>query len=270
MAHPTTGFYVKDGYEYVSQSTVIGETDPFFNPQKVKGLEIWRQTDEDWEKVLINAQDRGKILHKEIELGMGLEIYETNQEADEDVNFNAERWLELEIPQYMEHLLPFLQKLTHTKDIYGSGDYVAEEESYSERFGFACTKDIRGWFGFEKVGREYVLSSDPSKFQHAVLDWKTVRTPKEGKPLKPKPRSYHSDNFIQLGCNALAHNEEVKNGKNAPKITLGAIIAFYSWREPRIHVVELDELKQNAKTFLQRLEYYKQINCISFPRKCSQ
>jgi hypothetical protein len=271
MAHPTTGFYVKDGYEYVSQSTVIGETDEVFNPGKVKGLEIWRQTDEDWEKVLIDSQERGTILHKEIELALGLELAKTDQVVDEDISFNADRWMELEVPQYMEHLLPFVDEMQAIKKLSNKEhEYIVEEESFSERFGFACTKDIRAWVGIEKRGRDYFPSKDPATFQHAVLDWKTVRTPKEGKELKPKPRSYHSDNFLQLGANALAHNEEVKNGKDAPKITLGIIVAFYAWRAPRLHVVEIDELRQNAKAFLERLEYYKQTNCTNFPRKCSQ
>ena len=52
MSHPKSGFYERDEKEYVSVSSVLGRTAELFNPNKKKGLEIWRQMEPNWEELV--------------------------------------------------------------------------------------------------------------------------------------------------------------------------------------------------------------------------
>lgn len=259
MVHPTSGFYVKDGHEYVSYSTLVGATDHIFNPEKVKGLEIWRAKESDADSIMEDAQKRGKLIHHDLELLFGSPI-------EEDIAATIDELIGLRIPDYVMNFSETIQFLADSKK-----DRLVEDENYSSKYGFACTTDYKGWIGFEKQGREFFLS-ETAEPQYTVVDWKTIRPPdpfSEEEP-KAKPRSHHRDNFLQLGANALAHNEEVKAGRrDAPIITQGAIIALYSWREPRIHVLDLEELREYAVAFIQRCRAYADIVGETFPRPIS-
>jgi hypothetical protein len=261
MAHPKSGFYVKDGKEYVSQSTVVGETNEFFDPGFLKGLEIWRSKEPDADQILADSCRRGTLVHHTIDT-----ILNENEVEELEEPTSIEEMKSLKIADYMSNakeMLDWMKKYSEP---------VIEEVSYSEKYGFACTKDFRGYLKFKKNGWEYELCEDGEPI-YSVLDLKTIRyEPKFDDdcneiPPKAKPRSYHSSNFPQLGANALAFNEEVKAGiVDAPLIEQGVICALYQWRAPRFHIFDFEQLKQESVNFLKRLRTYEIINNTKFPR----
>jgi hypothetical protein len=266
MVHPASGFYVRNGHEYTSQSTVIGETDPIFNKEKVDRLEIWRNTEPEEgepspEEILADASERGTILHYKIEKALGLDV-------EEIALPDEERLAHLKIKEYSRYIKPFVLELKQAK-ANPLSQLKAEEEKFSESFGFACTTDLNVRISFEKKGWDYSAKSiGAPKDPYTVVDWKNVRDKidkKTGKK-KAKSRSEHKDNFMQLGANALAHNEMVQRGEiNAPLITQGVICALYSWRAPRFHILNLEELTEQALKFIERVNAHSAIHG-PFPR----
>ena len=260
MVHPTDGFYRKDGKKYVSYSTVIEETNHICDPNKVYFLEKWRRETDGWEDIVQAAIKRGKILHHEIEMVLGLHQNSPPDEQDiAELLEDPAGLKKLRVPQYLEQILEH-----GMLNYFAEGDPCPEEESFSERFGFACTKDLRCQAAFKKNSYDYNIDPDGEK-QLTVIDWKNIRdkwTDDDELVKKPKPRSQHADNFIQLGANALAFNET-----SDVKITQGAVVALYSWRPPRIHVLNYEELKYYAVIFLERLQIFKQLHNLTLPSK---
>jgi hypothetical protein len=261
MVHPANGFYVRNGHEYASQSTVVGETDPIFNPAKVENLQIWRNREPDWEEIVAEACERGTILHYKIEKALGLDVEQIALPDEERQEY-------LKIKDYSKWAKPFIMELKKAKENPGA-HLAIEHEKFSDSFGFACTTDLNVCISFKKKGWDYTpISIGGPGDPYTVIDWKNVKDKidkKTGK-LKAKSRSEHADNFMQLGANALAHNEMVRNGElDAPLITQGAICALYSWREPRFHILDLDQLTKQAIAFAERANAYSALHG-PFPR----
>ena len=241
MAHPDSGFYEKDGLEYVSVSTVLGATDELFNEQKLVGLDIWRRREEekgnDPYQILLDSQFRGTILNQEIDLYLG------GIQVD---NYDMCRAAELNVPGYVTFLQKFLE------EIKASGDYIVQPEVYCP-FGWAGTPDLV--FTFNGL--------------RTILDWKSVRRDpeKEIKELKPKYRNqYKVNEFQQLAAYAIAWN------LTHPKdewIEQGIICPCYDWRVPNLHELDKADLKQSGEKFVERFRAYTQIENLSLPRSCS-
>jgi hypothetical protein len=263
MAHPTSGFYTRNGFEYVSQSTVTGETDPVFDPEKIKALEFWRNKceaeGEDWEAIIQDSCERGTLLHYKIESKLGFPT-----EAPPEMT--PARRKHLLIGDYVSQMREFINMLHTVRSMGDSSKIRVEQEKFSDDFGFACTSDMTLHIGFTKKGWDYCVSDLGPDAPYTILDWKNVRPPdleklaEQGKKPKAKSRSEHASNFIQLGANALAHNEMVKRGEiDEPLITQGVICAMYSWRSPRFHILNLEQLTEQVMLFVERLAYYQSI-----------
>jgi hypothetical protein len=257
MVHPASGFYIRDGKEYVSQSTVIGETDEYCDEGKLKGLQIWRELNEDWEDIIADSSERGTILHYKLEKSLGFEVEEI-EFPDED------RMKHLKIAEYSANLKPLVMSLKKAKK--QDPHFGVEQEKFSETFGFACTTDMNLRVNFGKQGWESPIKDFAADAPYTVWDWKNVRDKQKDGKFKAKSRSEHSGNFVQLGANALAHNEMVKSGElNAPLITQGVICALYSWRAPRFHVLNLEQLTEQVLLFTERLNVFYSLHG-QFPR----
>jgi hypothetical protein len=98
MAHPKSGFYVKDGKEYVSQSTVVGETNEFFDPGFLKGLEIWRSKEPDADQILADSCRRGTLVHHTIDT-----ILNENEVEELEEPTSIEEMKSLKIADYMSN-----------------------------------------------------------------------------------------------------------------------------------------------------------------------
>lgn len=247
MAHPKSGFYERDEKEYVSVSSVLGRTSELFNPNKKKGLEIWRQMEPNWEEIIQNAQRRGSIIHSEIELSFfgDLEKHKLEEASMDEV-------MQYNIHEYMAHLSPVLDiiKKENFEADEAKSSFLAEEVLFCEH-GYAGTADLRlHWDG-----------------QYSIWDWKTVRSYKEeGVKKKAKSMSHYKEAFVQIGAYALAHNFAVRNGELDNEITQGVICVCYDWREPHIHVLDKQELKAAALEFIERFQTYCSLENTSFPR----
>lgn len=243
MVHPKSGFYINDDKEYVSVSSVLGRTSELFDPNKVKGLEIWRQMEPDWQEIMQRAQRRGTIIHSEIELSfMG--------EADKHKmdHPTMEEILEYNVHEYMTHLAPLLDIMKEQNK--KAKDMIIEEELFCD-LGYAGTPDFRLWW----------------EGQYSVWDWKTVRSYKEPNvKQKAKSMSHYKTAEIQIASYALAHNLAVKKGELDNEITQGVICVCYDWREPHVHVLSRQELKAAAQEFIERYKAYCSLENTSFPR----
>lgn len=251
MIHPKSGFYTENDFEYVSVSTVIGETAEIYTPGKLKGLEIWRANEPDWQEITQRGQRRGTLVHAEIEAFFkgGYDVHaEDHATIDEIVSYN--------IPEYMLQLSALLNELkqqnTLTYDNLLSPSVLIESQLISE-LGTAGTPDIRLHFN-EK---------------YTVWDWKSVRSYKE-EDVKKKSKSISSygDAKIQIGAYALMHNLMTpKTG--LPKITQGVIAIVYDWREPHVHEMDKEELTKAANEFVERFQTYCALKETYFPRHIS-
>ena len=246
MTHPASGFYTKDDFEYVSVSTVLGATVESFYPGKTKGLEIWRQTEPDWEDIMQRAQRRGTIIHSEVELSLMGDSKKHKMDhptMDEILNHN--------VHEYITYLSPVLEMIKKQNSKMGLIDpsLLIEEELFCH-LGIAGTPDLR-------------LTWDD---QYTIWDWKSVRSYKEGVKKKAKSMSYYSEAEVQIGAYALFHNLAVKRGELDKPVTQGVICVCYDWREPHVHVLDKQELKARAIEFLERYEAYCSLVNASFPR----
>jgi len=246
MTHPVSGFYTKDDLEYVSVSTVLGATVESFCPGKTKGLEIWRQTEPDWEDIMQRAQRRGTIIHSEVELSLMGDSKKHKMDhptMDEILNHN--------VHEYITYLSPVLEMIKKQNSKMGLIDpsLLIEEELFCH-LGIAGTPDLR-------------LTWDD---QYTIWDWKSVRSYKEGVKKKAKSMSYYSEAEVQIGAYALFHNLAVKRGELDKPVTQGVICVCYDWREPHVHVLDKQELKARAIEFLERYEAYCSLVNASFPR----
>jgi len=246
MTHPASGFYTKDDFEYVSVSTVLGATVESFHPGETKGLEIWRQTEPDWEDIMQRAQRRGTIIHSEVELSLMGDSKKHKMDhptMDEILNHN--------VHEYITYLSPVLEMIKKQNSKMGLIDpsLLIEEELFCH-LGIAGTPDLR-------------LTWDD---QYTIWDWKSVRSYKEGVKKKAKSMSYYSEAEVQIGAYALFHNLAVKRGELDKPVTQGVICVCYDWREPHVHVLDKQELKARAIEFLERYEAYCSLVNASFPR----
>lgn len=247
MSHPKSGFYERDNKEYVSVSSVLGRTAELFNPNKQKGLEIWRQMQPDWEDIIANAQRRGTIIHSEVELSF---FGDSRKHQLEEATM--EEVMKYNIHEYMTYLSPVLDIIKEENFEGGEcrSSFLAEEALFCEH-GYAGTADLRlHWDG-----------------QYSIWDWKTVRSYKEeGVKKKAKSMSHYKEAFVQIAAYALAHNLAVRNGELDNEITQGVICVCYDWREPHIHVLDKHELKAAALEFIERYAAYCSLENTSFPR----
>lgn len=247
MVHPRSGFYVKDDHEYVSVSTVLGRTSELFSPNKMKGLEIWRQMEPNWQEIMQRAQRRGTIVHSEVELSF---MGDTDKHKMDHPTMDE--IMEYNIHEYITHLSPVLDLIKNENFKNGASkpSFLMEEELFCD-LGYAGTADLRlTWDG-----------------QYTIWDWKTVRSYKEeGVKKKPKSMSHYKEAEVQIASYALAHNLAVKKGELDNQITQGVICVCYDWREPHIHVLDKQELKAKAQEFIERLNAYTSLENVSLPR----
>ena len=247
MAHPRSGFYVKDEKEYVSVSKVLGRTSELFNPNKVKGLEIWRQMEPNWEDIMQRAQRRGTIIHSEVELSFMGDLDRHKMDGatmDEIMQYN--------IHEYITYLSPVLDLVKKENFVGGLSkpSFLMEEELFCD-LGYAGTADLRlNWDG-----------------QYTIWDWKTVRSYKEeGVKKKAKAMSHYKEAEVQIASYALAHNLAVMKGELDNQITQGVICVCYDWREPHVHVLDKQELKAKAQEFIERLDVFCSLENTTLPR----
>ena len=247
MAHPKSGFYVKDDHEYVSVSSVLGRTSELFDPNKMKGLEIWRQMEPNWEDIMQRAQRRGTIIHAEVEMSFMKDVEKHKMDhatMDEIMDYN--------IHEYITHLSPVLDLIRkeNFKNDVSAPSFLMEEALYCH-LGYAGTADLRlHWDG-----------------QYSIWDWKTVRSYKEeGVKKKAKSMSHYKSAEVQIAAYALAHNLAVKRGELDNEITQGVICVCYDWREPHVHVLNKQELKARAQEFIERYKAYCSLENTQFPR----
>jgi hypothetical protein len=248
VVHPKTGFYLRDDLEYVSVSSILADTSHIFDPNKMKGLDIWRQMEPNWQGIMERAQRRGTIIHSEVELSlMG--------DADKHKMDHAtmDEILEYNIHEYITHLSPILEIIKNENFKHGlsSPSFLMEEELFCH-LGYAGTADLRlHWQG-----------------EYSIWDWKTVRSYKEeGVKKKPKSMSHYKSAEIQIAAYALAHNLAVKRGQLDKEITQGVICVCYDWREPHVHVLNKQELKAAAQDFIERYKAYCSLHETNFPRQ---
>jgi hypothetical protein len=247
MAHPKSGIYTKEDTEYISVSSVLGRTAELFNPNKLKGLEIWRQMEPNWQDIMERAQRRGTIIHSETELSFFGDAQKHRMDhasMDEMISYN--------VPEYMTYLQPVLEIIKENNFKHGvSHPSFLIEEVLHCHLGYAGTADARlFWEG-----------------EYSIWDWKTVRSYKEeGVKKKPKSISHYKEAEIQIAAYALAHNLAVKRGELDTEITQGVICICYDWREPHIHVLNKQELKAAAQEFIERYKAYCSLENTTFPR----
>lgn len=238
MAHPDSGFYEKEGLEYVSVSTVLGATDEIFNQQKLIGLDIWRQREtekgNDPYEILLDSQFRGTALNAEIDLMLG-----NLKPAD----YDFARARQLNVPEYFTFLHPFL------KEIKEAGNYIVQPEVYCP-MGWAGTPDLI----FDYEGKR------------TINDWKSVRRApdKEIKDCKPKYRNeFKVNEFQQIGAYAIGWN---LTHPKSEWIVQGLITPCYDWRVPNPHVLTLEQLMDAGRQFYERFQAYCQIENLKLPR----
>lgn len=247
MAHPKSGFYEKDDHEYVSVSSVLGKTVEIFNPDRIKGLEIWRSMEPEWQEIMQASQRRGTIIHGEIEAYFGVDVFSDDRKLESPT---MDEILLHNVHEYIANVLPVLDEIKQhnfSNDL-SHPSFLMEEELFCHH-GYAGTVDLR-------------LEWDN---QYTVWDWKTVRSYKESKK-KTKSKSQYKEAFVQIASYALAHNLAVKRGELDREITQGVICVCYDWREPQLHVISKQELKAAAQEFIERFRAYCSLENTQFPR----
>lgn len=244
MVHPRSGFYQKDGLEYVSFSTVIGETAEIYSRGRLIGLERWRANEPNWQEITERGQRRGTLIHSEIEAFLRGEYRkhaEDHGTLDELVNYN--------IHEYMLYAFEFLNKIKEQNSTQDSNHetLLIEEELFSS-IGVGGTPDLMGWF----------------EGKYTCFDYKSVRSYKEeGVKKGSKSISSYPDAQLQTACYGMLHNLD---RNDFPKVEQGVIAILYDWREPHVHVMDADEVKKNAGKFIERYRTYCAIVESVFPR----
>lgn len=247
MTHPKSGFYERDNKEYVSVSSILGRTHELFDPNKQKGLEIWRQMEPNWQDIIADAQRRGTIIHAEVEM-----TFASDSRKHELEKATMDEIMKYNIHEYITYLSPVLDKIRQEnfEGKQAKPSFLMEEVLFCDQ-GYAGTADLRlHWDG-----------------QYSIWDWKTVRSYKEeGVKKKAKSMSHYKGAFIQIAAYALAHNLAVRKGELDNEITQGVICVCYDWREPHVHVLDKQELKAAALEFIERYQAYCSLENTSFPR----
>lgn len=243
MSHPSSGIYERDGIGYVSVSDVLGRTLEVFNPGKARSLEHWRQTEPDAIEILERGQRRGTIVHHEVELNLTGQCLVHKEDAptyEEMVGYN--------INGYMLYLVELLQEIKDQNK--NKSNLLIEKPSFC-RLGWGGTPDLRlMWNGI-----------------YTIWDWKSTRSClEEGVKKKPKSKSHYTEAFIQEAAYAISHNIEDANDK-LPKIEQAVTCVCYDWREPHLFVLDKEQLKEAAATYIERFDMYQQITGNRFPIK---
>jgi len=264
MAHPKSGFYKKDDLEYVSVSSVLGRTIELFHPDKLKGLQIWRNIEPDWQEIMESSQRRGTVIHGEIEAYFGVDTFSEDRRLEIPT---MDEIITLNIHEYISYLLPTLESIKEQNfaNELSHPSFLMEQELFCH-LGCAGTPDLRLTFAAIDKKTKKLL-----KPQYTIWDWKSARSYKEldahgNERRKAKAKSHYSEAFIQLGAYALFHNLAVKRGELDKEITQGVICVCYDWREPQFHVLSKPELKAAAQEFIERFKAYCSLEKTQFPR----
>lgn len=244
-------FYEKDGIEYARVSTILGETMPIFHPDRYKGLAWWQEKEPDAAEILRRGQRRGTLIHSQVEMFLldGRPAYRQEQVSLEELML-------YNIPGYLNFLTPLLEEIKSQNAVdtlwpgLSESPLMIEKEIYCQH-GFAGTPDLRCWF----------------ENKYTVWDWKSVRSHlEEGVKKKPKPISRYSEAKVQVSSYALGHNLELASTGDYPPVEQCAICICYDWREPFLHLMPIEEIKEAANEFIERFGVYKEIENSVFPK----
>ena len=266
MSHPTDGIYKKDGLGYIAVSNILGKTLPLFNPSKTDGLEYWRRTEPNAIEILERGQRRGTIIHGEVELNLSgkNDVHGSDRPSYEEiVSFN--------IHEYVTYLSPLLEEIKGQNPCSTLCNF--EEEGKCMTSGNSCDNLSKSLLIEEKIFCPHGWAGTPDlrlwwDGSYTIWDWKSVRSYKEdGVAKKAKSMSYYKEAFVQIGAYALAHNIRAKSNPWLAPITQGAICVCYDWREPHVHVLSKDELKDAANTFIERYKVFQSLEDTIYPIK---
>lgn len=244
-------FYEKDDIEYARVSTILGKTMPLFHPKKHEGLLWWAENEPDSAEILARGQYRGTLIHSQIEhyLLDGHREHVNRAPSVEELMFHN-------IPAYMHYVTPLLDLIKSENgpdslwpDLLKSS-LLIEKRLFCE-YGFAGTPDLRCWF----------------EGKYTTFDWKSARSIlEEGVKKKPRTMSRYSEAKIQVGSYGLAHNIEYRKTGGCPPVEQGAIVILYDWREPHLHLMPKNELKEASAGFIDRFRVYQELENSIFPR----
>lgn len=212
-------FYDVNGERLPSVTSVLGRTAHIFDPSKEAGLSWWRDKEPDHRQIVEDACRRGSIIHSEVELALT---------GAQSTQYSIQEWVDFGIPDYMTHLLPVVQQM-------GEGE-VEVEKVVTHQAGYAGTADL-------------VCSFED---QVTIVDWKTTRHHKDVGEKK-KPRSHYKSAEIQIAAYGSAYNQDERR----PPVTQGLIVVVYSWKEPDLIKLDLDDLRARAAEFGERLSAFK-------------
>lgn len=216
--HPVR-YYDVNGQKLPSVTSIISRTDPIFNPSKESSLEWWRSKNPDHRQIVEEACRRGSILHSEIELAL------TGRQS---IDYTIEEWKDFGIPDYMTHLLEVVHAM--------NGGDIEVEKVVTHQAGYAGTADL-------------ICEFDG---QVSLVDWKSTRHHKDVGE-KEKKRSHYKGAEMQVAAYAAAYNQDERR----PPVTQGVIVVAYSWRQPDIIKLDIDDLRARASQFQERLEAFQ-------------
>ena len=215
--HPIRFYSQTDGSRLPSVTSILGRTDPIFDPSKESSLEWWRKKEVNHRQILDEACNRGKMIHQEIEIALSGKLTEDEPSVQE--------WIDYGIPDYMTHLVPYLHEL----QCY---DLETEKVVIHEKGRYAGTADL--------------ILEDPNG--STLIDWKTTRHHKDvGEKLKPKSR--YKTAKMQVAAYSAAYNTL----PSVPPITKAKVVVLYSWREPYVIDLDAEALADNFTLFADRL-----------------
>jgi genome maintenance exonuclease 1 len=216
--HPIR-FYDVHGKRLPSVTSILGRTDPIFEPSKESGLQWWRDKEPNHRQIVDDACLRGSIIHAEIELALT---------GKQSLEYDIGDWVKFGIPDYMTNLLEVVQTM-------GSGE-VHCEKVVTHPAGYAGTTDLICEFEGEMT----------------VVDFKTTRHHSDVGE-KEKKRSHYKSAELQVAAYGAAWNSDCRR----PKVTQGLIVVAYSWREPQLIRLDRDDLTARVGQFAERLSTFK-------------
>lgn len=259
MSHPPSGFYRKGELEYVSVSEILQQTSPAFDPGKQIALDKWRKKEENHEAVVENAKRRGHYIHAHVEECLtGIES--KNQEA----KLSFEELISLNIPAYIANLGEVLSAIAEENHI--SSESASARKAIEPESPFRLERPIFSPYGWAGTPDLFLNWSR----LYSVWDWKSARSFKEldeGQKPKPRPRSRYKDAGLQISAYALSNNLKRFFGQpDRPQIKQGVVCVCYDWREPQIHIFTAEQLAEFGMLFVERYEFYCEMNEVCFPR----
>lgn len=261
MSHPASGFYRKGEHEYVSVSEILQQTSHAFDIGKQIALSKWRAKEENHEQITMQAKRRGHCIHAHAE-----ESFTGKESKNQEARLSLDEIIAMNIPGYIANLGEVLEQIK-TENCIDENDYDSSlVKSIESGFPFRLERPIfspYGWAGTPDIFLRWLGL-------YTGWDWKSARSFKEleeGQKPKPRPRSRYKDAALQLSAYSLANNLKRHFGEpDRPKITQGAVCVCYDWREPQIHLFDAEQLAESAMLFVERYEFYCEMNKTSFPR----